>query len=159
MVGILLSYWGGLFSGAMLVSGRVTKTMLPLPGHETRWDLIDLPFQSIAKVDGMCSFLVLVTVWGRKTPKPRQEINTNVGWICTYRINLHMWHILYTNCVLICNQSLPVSQKKRWNEPFGLILGQANEERFYLPHKTKKLVGWIFATRDGSLPLGMDLCH
>ena len=23
MVGILLSYWGGLFSGAMLVSGRV----------------------------------------------------------------------------------------------------------------------------------------
>ena len=24
MVGILLSYWGGLFSGAMLVSGRVS---------------------------------------------------------------------------------------------------------------------------------------
>ena len=25
MVGILLSYWGGLFSGAMLVSGRVNS--------------------------------------------------------------------------------------------------------------------------------------
>ena len=28
MVGILLSYWGGLFSGAMLVSGRVNGMIL-----------------------------------------------------------------------------------------------------------------------------------
>ena len=35
MVGILLSYWGGLFSGAMLVSERVhiyvTTTLAQLP--------------------------------------------------------------------------------------------------------------------------------
>ena len=29
MVGILLSYWGGLFSGAMLVSGRVSWSLSP----------------------------------------------------------------------------------------------------------------------------------
>ena len=29
MVGILLSYWGGLFSGAMLVSGRVGGFFTP----------------------------------------------------------------------------------------------------------------------------------
>ena len=28
MVGILLSYWGGLFSGAMLVSGRLISETL-----------------------------------------------------------------------------------------------------------------------------------
>ena len=31
MVGILLSYWGGLFSGATLVSGRVFSIILLLP--------------------------------------------------------------------------------------------------------------------------------
>ncbi len=31
MVGILLSYWGGLFSGAMLVSGRVKLQNVPCP--------------------------------------------------------------------------------------------------------------------------------
>ena len=29
MVGILLSYWGGLFSGATLVSGRGCENVLP----------------------------------------------------------------------------------------------------------------------------------
>ena len=30
MVGILLSYWGGIFSGAMLVSGRVVFEVVAL---------------------------------------------------------------------------------------------------------------------------------
>ncbi len=33
MVGILLSYWGGLFSGATLVSGRVNVQFLPAGKH------------------------------------------------------------------------------------------------------------------------------
>ncbi len=50
MVGILLSYWGGLFSGAMLVSGRVTyfhcyqmqaRAVTPLSEKRPFFDLPD----------------------------------------------------------------------------------------------------------------------
>ena len=34
MVGILLSYWGGLFSGATLVSGRVTPPLFHKEKHQ-----------------------------------------------------------------------------------------------------------------------------
>ena len=37
MVGILLSYWGGLFSGAMLVSGRVTPYKWPKTSNSFHW--------------------------------------------------------------------------------------------------------------------------
>ena len=41
MVGILLSYWGGLFSGAMLVSRRVDEQRqendMTMTSHESSW--------------------------------------------------------------------------------------------------------------------------
>ena len=52
MVGILLSYWGGLFSGAMLVSGRVIKE-LPIVMH-----ICDNLYIFIS-----CKIGLLATVW------------------------------------------------------------------------------------------------
>ena len=39
MVGILVSLWGGLFSGAMLVSGSVAFVSLKFPGFQDSLDL------------------------------------------------------------------------------------------------------------------------
>ncbi len=46
MVGILLSYWGGLFSGAMLVSGRVTSTCWTYFGKFLHRCIVQLPTEN-----------------------------------------------------------------------------------------------------------------
>ena len=62
MVGILLSYWGGLFSGAMLVSGRVG--VLDACFYQVKgWKSHGLFFANVAAN----SFILESEKWQKKT--------------------------------------------------------------------------------------------